>query len=41
MQTDEYQLELGWKGDDGLGIDSFNKCLIGERQRPVAQKYVY
>ncbi|MDQ2903673.1 MAG: hypothetical protein ABI456_02795 [Ktedonobacteraceae bacterium] len=38
MQTDEYQLQLGWQGDDGLGIQLIQQILAGTKTATCCPK---
>ena len=38
MQTDEYQLELGWQGDGGLGVQLIQQVLEGSKTATCGPK---
>ena len=38
MQTDEYQLELGWQGDGGLGVRLIQQVLEGRKTATCGPK---
>ncbi len=38
MQSDEYQLELGWQGDGGLGIHLIQQVLDGRKTATCGPK---
>ena len=38
MQTDEYQLELGWQGDEGLGVRLIQQVLEGRKTATCGPK---
>ncbi len=41
MQTDEYQLQLGWQGDGGLGVQLIQQILDGTKTATCCPKKAF